>query len=255
MDSSEPVSKQLKASMPSQAEWRQTLAQLEDIADDLGLPKFGDFTDEDISPDMIKAAVEEQVKNVDERIAVTKSGEPGPIKRWENREKQALPLYFHLPHGKGLIKRLMICGRFTIPEIAQMLGLRERALKDIIKGMGLGEQIVAAERSQKLRKYRELMAEYSTYGRMLATQIAVEQTEMMLTKPGEKPMRVNVKDLVGLNKVLVANDPASIEGGKGTGGPMPTVGIGIKVTHVDKNHRSGTTVEMEGEILPDEDQS
>jgi hypothetical protein len=259
MTSSTPVSEQVRNALPTQEEWKQKLALLEDIAEDLGLPKFGDFTEEDITPDMIQAAIMEQVENTEARIACTKTGEVGAIKRWENREKNVLPLWFHIPAGKGVIKRLLGCGRFSIPEIAQMLGLRERALKDIIKGMGLSQLVVNADREQKLRKYRELIAEYATRGRMLTTVIAMQTAEKMLIDPEDPSkgvLKVNVKDLVGLNKILVANDPVFNEGAKGTGGQMPSVGIGVKVTHINKNYRPGdTSTEVEAEILdepPDE---
>lgn len=249
MTSSEPVSKQLEATLPTQEEWKAKLALLEDIAEDLGLPKFGDFSEEDVTPDMIKSAIDEQVKNVEERIAVTKTGEPGAIKRWENREKQALPLWYHIPSGgKSVIKRLLGCGRFSIPEIAQMLGLRERALKDVIKGMGLSETIVTAERNQKLRLYRDLIAEYATRGKMLTTIVAMKTVEKMLEDPEDPAnseiLKVNVKELVGLNKILVANDPVQ-PAGPSTGGGVQGIGIGIRVTHVDKTHRSGQTLEAE----------
>lgn len=250
MSSSDPVSKQLEAALPSQEEWKAKLALLEDIAEDLGLPKFGDFTEEDITPTMVKAAVDEQIENVETRIAVTKTGEPGSIKRWENREKQALPLWYHIPNGgKSVIKRLLGCGRFSIPEIAQMLGLRERGLKDIIKGMGLAQVIVSAERSQKLRQYRELIAEYATRGKLLTTVVAMKTVEKMLENPDDpansEVLKVNVKDLVGLNKILVANDPIQPAAGNAPAGGGQSVSIGVKVTHVDKSHRPGQTLEAE----------
>lgn len=256
MSSSEPVSKQLQAALPTPEEWRATLAALDDIADDLGLPKFGDFREEDISPDMIREAVREQVENAEARVAVTKTGEVGSIKRWENRDKTVLPLWFHIPAGKGVIKRLLSSGRFGIAEIAQMLGLRERALKDIIKGMGLSQLVVKADLEGKMRRYKEILAEYNTRGKMLVTIAAFKTAEKVFVdkeNPTESEvLKVNVKELVGLSKIFLAHDPDKIEGSKGAGGQMPSIGIGVKITHVDKSHKLGQGQEVEAEILEDE---
>lgn len=233
-------SEMVEAEIPSADEWKKKLAAIDDIAEELSLPRFGDFMDEDITPEMIRAATAEQVQAVETRVAITKDGEVGPIRRWDNREKTPLPLWYHLPHGKQVIKRLMICGRFSIPEIAQMIGLRERQLKDYLKGMGLEQDLVRLERAKELRKYREMMAEFATRGRMTATVVAFKEAEKYMVDPNNPDRalpRVNVKELKMLNEIFVANDPTEKEDMTRPGGVAPSINIGVKVTNVDRNHK------------------
>lgn len=239
------------AELPTADEWAAKIAKLDDIAEELSLPKFGDFMDEDITPEMITEATREQVEAVETRIAVTRTGRVGAIVRWENREKQPLPLWFHLPHGRQVIRRLMMCGRFTVPEIAQMLGLRNAQLSDFLKGMGLEQDMIRLETARQLRKYREAMAEYATHGRMKATAAAFQQMEKFLVDPDDPTKtvpKVNVKDLKMLNEIFVMNDPAEKEDKTRPGGIATSVSIGVRVTSVDRKHKPNQPPTYEAEL-------
>lgn len=238
MDSSAPeqVSAQIEAQLPTPADLKATMMALDDIAEELGLPKFGGFENEDISPQMITEAIKEQQEAVENRMATmnkSRLSKPGP--------RVTLPLWFHLPQGKQVIRRLMLCGRFTVPEIASMLGLRKKQLDEYIAGMGMSQDQNRLEKTAKMRRYKELTAEFTSYGRLKTTQIAVQMLEEATMDPqtGEKiPLKIKVKDLLDINKILVANDPDEKKDFvPSTGGVATSIGIGVRVTHVDKNHR------------------
>lgn len=242
MTSSEPeqeqVSDQIEAAMPPQQDLKAMMMAVDDIAEELSLPKFGDFINDDISPEMITAAIAEQQEAVENRMATMNKSrlkKPGP--------RITLPLWFHLPQGKQVIRRLMLCGRFTIPQIAQMLGLRLKQLNEYIGGMGMSQDQNRLETSAKMRKYKELTAELTSYGRMKTTMLAIRMIEEAAVEvdpeTGQKiPLKIKVKDLLDINKILVANDPDEKRESLVPGGGLATsIGIGVRVTNVDRNHR------------------
>ena len=239
MSSSEPepkqVGEQIEAQLPAQQELKAMMMAVDDIAEELSLPKFGDFINDDITPEMITEAIKEQQEAVENRMATMNKSrvkKPGP--------RISMPLWFHLPQGKQVIRRLMLSGRFTLPQIAQMLGIRYKLLQEYIAGMGMTQDQNRLEVTAKMRKYKELTAELTSYGRLKSTQIAIRMLEEATEDPetGEKiPLKIKVKDLLDINKVLVANDPEEKQSGAAPTGLAASIGIGVRVTNVDRSHR------------------
>ena len=227
------ISEELSVAQMTLANRKTIQAELNDIAEEIGLPKFGDFTEEAITPELIKAAADEQIWNAENRVMLL--NKKGTLVGWENRGKTVLPIWFHLPQGKDVIRRLVSCNRFTLPEIASMLGIKKVQLDDVVKDMGLSKDILRLKTSQKMREYREKIAELCTEAK-LKTMVTV--LNMVEEYTGERPTRTSVKDLLMLNKITIASE-APPDVGQPPNGVTPSVAIGVKVLQVNKTAKGG----------------
>lgn len=214
LDDSEPM---------DQVAARRRLAQL---AEELCLPMLPDVTDEDVSEDIIREAIADQVECVESRVPKMKGL---TLKKFANRGKMVMPLYFHTPIGRETVRRLVMSGRFVNTQMAIMLGVRLGQLEDFIRGQGWDKQMLAIKREKDSAEYAHKFRALLYKGKFKTMEAAVKLTEHIGDmNPTEAMHRIH--DLRALHEVMVAVDPPAVtEGGMIDPNNLYAVNVGLQI--------------------------
>ncbi len=172
--------------------------RLADLSAEWGLPVIPELTSDDVSADVLQEAIAEQVEFVEDRVAKIAPG--GNIKKWKNRNKLVLPIYWHTPLGRETIKRLVFASRFPNTEIALICGLREEQLNAFIRQNHWDKQAIALKRARDINEWRQLVKHRITESKMRMTEAVFKASDSLANLDGDRILN-NLPRLRALNLI------------------------------------------------------
>ena len=175
--------------------------RLADLSAEWGLPIIPELTSDDVSADILQEAIAEQVDFVETRVATIAPG--GNIKKWKNRNKMVLPIFWHTPTGRETIKRLVFASRFPYHEIALICGIREEQLAAFIKQNHWDKQAIALQRQRDTNEWRQLVKHSITHSKMIMAKAVYKASDSLANLDGDRILN-NLPRLRALN--LIADE-------------------------------------------------
>lgn len=204
--------------------------RLAELAAELCLPMPPDITDSDVSEDVIREAVADQIDCIESRVPKMNGM---VLKKWKDRGKMVLPLFFHTPVGREWIRRLVFAARFGTEQMALMLGVRAAQLSDYIKGQGWDRQVLAVEReiasAEYVSKFKALLYE----GKYKTMKAAVKLTGHIGDLQAEQALQ-KIPELRQLHEIMLAVDPPPVEGQAFDPSGLHAVNVGVQIVSHQK---------------------
>jgi hypothetical protein len=208
--------------------------RLADLSAEWGLPIIPELTQDDVSADVLQEAISEQVDFVETRVATIALG--GNIKKWKNRNKMVLPIFFHTPIGRETIKRLVFASRFPRHEIALICGLREEQLNAFVRLHGWDKQAIALQRARDQNEWRALVKHKITDAKLKMTEAVLKASDTMANLDGDRILN-NLPRLRALNLISDEILPPAIDELGNKIAPIEdgcTVNVGVEIVSHQK---------------------
>lgn len=198
--------------------------RLAEICAEISFPMPPELNQSDVAPEIIKAAIAEQVECVEARVPKMRRKTLIKIK---NREKMIMPLFFHTPLGKEWVRVLTFSGRFGQEEMAMILGVRLGQLNDYIRGQGWDAQMVAVKREKQKAEWQGLVKDLLYEGKFEVMKAAVKATKHVSSQRAEEILR-NIPQLRQLHEIMTAVEPTE-KGEAVDYANLPAVNIGTVI--------------------------
>lgn len=202
------------------------------LSDELGLPMPPNFDADDFNEDIMRDAIEEQIDRVEARVPKMQNA---TLKKWKDRGKIALPLFWHTPVGKEWLRRIVFSGKWTQTQMAMMTGIRAGMLEDYMRGQGWTQQILSIKREKDTAEYHRLSQELLFKGKCKTMEAAVKLTEYIGSLDAREGIS-RIHDLKQLHGVMT--DVFPVAKGEEAIDPamLPAINVGVTVV----SHRKKT---------------